>query len=628
MHYAIPIIGLMIIVFIIECLGFQGKQLFLPDSDKGITEAEYGTAIIEPQITTDGSTINQKIYQIPVDQNYTNKIAVYLSGNSSYSLYTIQYREKGNESFSNEISSYCNMASGRDHTKIGAQVESIVLKINEQVTLEKVVLDNTIRLNGNRMLWMFCIGLTVYLLYELRKIIATRLEIGFLIVALAAGMTWTIALPTNTMLTWDDQIHYRNAYQLSYMSNEFQASRSEHELEYLGWAYHNSNTLEDEIDQIKVIDQRNLQKADASSYFVPTLNSIGYATQALGIGMGRALGLSFHIQFLLGKLGNILLYILICYWAIKKAVRYKAIICAIALLPTAFQIACGYSYDPTVNAFILLGCSMFISEMMMPNRRLEWKNAALMLAAFCIGSFPKAIYVPLVLLLLLLPSSKFADRKSKIYFKAGIIGVFIVLMSSFVVPALLATPGTGDLRGGQNVSMIDQLSYVLHNPLTYAKILIKTVVGSSLSLFSAAIYTIPYMQSLVTDGGLSSLIPALMMISMISLLYVSFTDCRKEGTTQELKTGIRWWIFVAIAVVICLIWTSMYLAFTPVGEGIINGVQGRYFIPLIFLGAVLLNPRKVESKTDPMKYNLMVLGCNALVLFSIVGVYLIGSVWL
>lgn len=634
MRYALTIIGILMVAILIEFLGFQGKQLFIPENERGTIEITYGPPQLESQKGSDG-IVTTKIYQIPINQSYTNKIAVYLNGPSGYSKYTMQYKKKDDEAFSIEKLSYCNMASGRDYIKIGEQIDTIILKIEEDTNLEKVVLDNTIRLNGRRIVWMFCIGLAAYLLYMFNGLIGKKLEIGFLVVGLTAGMAWTIALPINTSLTWDDQIHYRNTYRISYMSNEFLATQAEQDLSSLKWSefrqpsyFHVVDTLEDELELIRLLDERYLLTQENTTYYTAGLTGIGYVTQAFGIGIGRVLGLPFHLQFMLGKLGNILFYIGISYWAIKQAVRYKAILCAIALMPTAFQIACGYSYDPTVNACLMLGCSIFITEMMTPTKRLQWKNAAIMLIAFSVGSFPKAIYIPLILLLLLLPNQKFSDKRSRICFNAGIIVIFVVLMSSFIVPTVLSSPSAGDIRGGQDVSLTNQLSFVLHHPITYAKVFFKALFSRSYGLLEDAIYSIPYMETFVTDSALSSLIPAFRTISLISLLYIGFTDCKKGTDTTELRNKIRCWIFVAIVTVIGLIWTSMYLAFTPVAAGGINGVQGRYFIPLFFLVAVLLNPRKSESKADPTMYNLMVLGCNALVLFGIVGVYLIGSVWI
>ena len=36
-------------------------------------------------------------------------------------------------------------------------------------------------------------------------------------------------------------------------------------------------------------------------------------------------------------------------------------------------------------------------------------------------------------------------------------------------------------------------------------------------------------------------------------------------------------------VTICLVWSALYLSFTPVGADIIRGVQGRYYLPVTMM---------------------------------------------
>ena len=45
----------------------------------------------------------------------------------------------------------------------------------------------------------------------------------------------------------------------------------------------------------------------------------------------------------------------------------------------------------------------------------------------------------------------------------------------------------------------------------------------------------------------------------------------------------------------CLIWTALYLSFTPVGSLVINGVQSRYFIPLILPLLIIINTNKIKT---------------------------------
>ena len=36
---------------------------------------------------------------------------------------------------------------------------------------------------------------------------------------------------------------------------------------------------------------------------------------------------------------------------------------------------------------------------------------------------------------------------------------------------------------------------------------------------------------------------------------------------------------------LCLVWTALYLSFTPVGADVIRGVQGRYYLPVTHDGS-------------------------------------------
>ena len=323
-----------------------------------------------------------------------------------------------------------------------------------------------------------------------------------------------------------------------------------------------------------------------------------------------------------------LLYIGVCYAAIKVAVQFKAVIATIALLPTAMSMACSFAYDPTVIAFSLLGCSLFIAEMSRPDKRMDWKRGALMLAAFCIASFPKAVYIPMILLLLFLPKTKFADRRAHISFKVGVGLIFIIMMSSFVVPVFFVKGG-GDMRGGADVNTAEQLSFVLHNPTAYAKVLTKNVAATSYDYLIGDTRTyLPYLATRLASSAPTTLLPLLNLLSLGLVFYVFFTDKHKEKGTKELKGSTKWWMLVAVGGIVVLIWTALYLSFTAVGSSTIAGVQGRYYIPLFLLAAAILSPRHIKNETNPVRYNGLVLGLNALILFGCIWVYLIASFWL
>ena len=590
-----------------------------------MTETDKQTAAAQPA--------EQNIYRIRVSQGYTNKLAVEMKHRdkeSGIARYTIKYHRADGmegEGFS-ALDGRCILEIGEDYTEIGEQVDTILVFTDASVRVTGAALDNTLLLSGQRMLWMYAAALTAYLLVAGRRIIGRRLEIGFLIVGLATGLVWVAAMPINTNLTWDDGIHFGNADALSYGTNEVDRSQAEYLLTNFGLAGHIQDTQEDQAAYIRFIDELAEDTSEQAAYYTWELCDIGYTTQSLGIALGRALGLPFHWQFILGRMGNMLLYIGVCYAAIKVAVQFKAVIATIALLPTAMSMACSFAYDPTVIAFSLLGCSLFIAEMSRPDKRMDWKRGALMLAAFCIASFPKAVYIPMILLLLFLPKTKFADRRAHISFKVGVGLIFIIMMSSFVVPVFFVKGG-GDMRGGADVNTAEQLSFVLHNPTAYAKVLTKNVAATSYDYLIGDTRTyLPYLATRLASSAPTTLLPLLNLLSLGLVFYVFFTDKHKEKGTKELKGSTKWWMLVAVGGIVVLIWTALYLSFTAVGSSTIAGVQGRYYIPLFLLAAAILSPRHIKNETNPVRYNGLVLGLNALILFGCIWVYLIASFWL
>ena len=62
------------------------------------------------------------------------------------------------------------------------------------------------------------------------------------------------------------------------------------------------------------------------------------------------------------------------------------------------------------------------------------------------------------------------------------------------------------------------------------------------------------------------------------------------------------WMFVLFGTA-CLVATSMYIAFTPVGMGTINGCQPRYMLPLFFPAMMLLGVMGTDNQANRTIYN-------------------------
>lgn len=337
----------------------------------------------------------------------------------------------------------------------------------------------------------------------------------------------------------------------------------------------------------------------------PALSVPAYAGQALVLKVCKGLGLPFGMMIRLGRLGNLLAYAAIMYFAIKKTPVGKVIMSVIGLFPTSVFMACVYSYDPAVMAWIYLSMACLLKEILTPEEKISWKSYALILITFVLGCSAKAVYAPMILIGLLLPESKFQNRQQKIAMRLGFVLVLLGLLSTFVLPVLLAPKETGDLRGG-DTSEAGQMSYILGNPIAYAQILFRNIFH--------------YLPDFVLGKDIFSVQGHLAASSFTWMtgalaVYTVVTDT-KTTAPERLSVKQKIWIFLMLGGAVLLVWTSMYIAYTEPGMVTIAGVQGRYYLPILFLFYMLFNSRAVIARIENMWYHTGVLTVSALILLA------------
>ena len=117
------------------------------------------------------------------------------------------------------------------------------------------------------------------------------------------------------------------------------------------------------------------------------------------------------------------------------------------------------------------------------------------------------------------------------------------------------------------------LSFLLRNPGKLIRIFYQTI------LWQAETYHLTMIGSYLgnLDQGLD--VPYLMVVFFTFCLMA--LSLRKPGESLLLTGGRRVWIFVVCAACVAAAMGSMLLAWTPVSSKIINGVQGRYFLPFL-----------------------------------------------
>ena len=137
-------------------------------------------------------------------------------------------------------------------------------------------------------------------------------------------------------------------------------------------------------------------------------NGLLYGGQVAGIALARALGLGFHAMLLAGRLGNLLVYLALAAAAVALApAARRGLLACVVLLPQTLQLAGSLSADATVLGLVFL----FTALCFRLRERPAGKPSLALLLALSLAIGPaKAIYLPVVLLVLLIPAEHLDPR--------------------------------------------------------------------------------------------------------------------------------------------------------------------------------------------------------------------------
>ena len=611
----IAVAGAILLTVIIE-LCFHMKQLTLSPSDKGNREIALDNCTTENTHRRDDGNLlihKDESATISFDVNgYVDRLAIsYETEGVLVQSILVNYVNMYGVTETKIIDDVNPVYLDETVVNIRENVESVTLVVEEHendITIKSVSVRNTCVINWIRVAFFFLGLITFAMIFVWRKLIAEKIEIGFAIVAGAIGLAMVIAMPL-VRVGFDEEAHFRNSFVLSFestteenetlwnMLNTVDANHPEYRTasyeEYVAFRkYLNENALYENNGE----DEFRLTARTTSS--MPTF---AYVFMAFGINIARLFKMDFGNIYMFARLISLITYVITMFFAIKVLKKGKLLLATIGLMPTVMFLSSTISYDPVIIGFTALGLAFILNEFINDEEQITWKNYLLGCGFLGYGSLAKAIYAPMFLMGLFLPKTKFKDKKTRIIMKAGFVICFMVLMLTAILPLAMGQDG-GDDRGG-DTSHMGQMSYIFSNIFGYAGLLFKSI-GKYLFDFSVGASALDNMYFF---GKGMFIVPLVMILAIV--IMTQGEDGFNFKTKYRLVMGGC--IFISVA----LIWTSMYMAFSPVGTEIaIYGVQGRYFIPLLFTGLSLLGTTKIKCSWKKDRFYPIILSLMAFVL--------------
>lgn len=419
--------------------------------------------------------------------------------------------------------------------------------------------------------FMFLGYFTIWLYVNNKK--DFKIEWCFVIYMLFLGITYLVITPAFSVP--DEQMHFASTYKLS---NEMMGVEEEKEqtlvkCRRIDASVEHMNTMTS-LDTYHYIYQSLFVKNENDEYAFflgsppqPNVFFITHLPQAIGIVISRVMNLNNVGLLFIGQLFTLLTYIFMVYYAIRIIPFGKQVLVAISGFPMVLHLATSFSYDAIIIGMASLVIA-YILKLIYTEDKISIKECIILFILGIILAPCKMVYSIIIVLVFLIPNKKFFNKKFGVLYK-------IIVNTCVIGYAVLFNMGevTNTSSGSHIVAWANEegytVSYLIHNFCKAIKIYVTTF-HEKMNFYVDSMF----------GGCLGCFnidIPVELTFCSLLLLIISLLEYNKYKlkSFQKVAFGV---VFLIISVLIC---TTMLLAWTPISYDYIEGVQGRYFIPVL-----------------------------------------------
>jgi uncharacterized membrane protein len=309
---------------------------------------------------------------------------------------------------------------------------------------------------------------------------------------------------------------------------------------------------------------------------------IPYVPQVLAILVGKSFNASPLAQIYFARIANLFFFLGLAYLAIKKTPVHKWAFCLLCLTPTnAFQVASA-SVDAFTYGICFLTIAYFLYYAFGEPERLEKTDIAKLFALSLLAVLCKQAYVFLPLLFLLIPRRKFASLRAYLFAFSGLMAA---CFGSLAAWTLAVKPIFLPYRVDIPISPDEQAAFIVGHPFNFLKIAVTDYVTQSGYYFTTFFGQLVWLDLYVPTS--------LTIIIFIVLMMIALMDKDPKIVVPKMDKTI----FLAIITgTLLLISALLYMSWSPIRGDKIEGIQGRYFIPVAPLFFLLFYNKRVKWK--------------------------------
>lgn len=315
---------------------------------------------------------------------------------------------------------------------------------------------------------------------------------------------------------------------------------------------------------------------------------------ALGITLARLLNFGPAYLYLFGRLFNLAFYIVCVYIAFRITPIGRNIIAVVSLFPMCLHLAASYSYDAFIIPMSILLTALCLRSIKAKGMFTLRECFQILFVAVLLAPC-KVIYSLVALLALFIPQGRFRSRREELSIKLGcmmlvgmvLAGGRLLVYCANSTSVASAVNNQLDFRGDQSGHFYT-VSDVVQNPLKFVKMLylsldhfgfeyLQRMVGGSLGWFQEEIVS-----------------PYIYVVALTVVMGLSVISSDDDGDVLSFSASLAGFFVFAIGLILVMLTLLVSWVFNT--EGLITGVQGRYFLP--YLPWLLISIRISRFKFD------------------------------
>ena len=323
--------------------------------------------------------------------------------------------------------------------------------------------------------------------------------------------------------------------------------------------------------------------SDISKIAVVTYSPIPYLMPAWGMEFGKLFGLSPLVLMYIARFANLVLWLFLIYLSIRITPVLKWGFLIVSLMPVTLFESASISADClTIGLSFVLIALLLRYSLNEKIRKINFKDIMILYLIILALSLTKIPYFLLIFLVFMIPPHKFGNNKKRIIIFAS------MLITALIIVLIWILITKGFYNPGRDVSIYNQLSFIIPHPIMFLKLIWDTLAINPLKMFIMVVGT----------QWFSYPLPRwIYIVNILILFLIPLID--KNGIRINFKNKSV--ILGTFLMISGLIFLFEYLTWNPVAAVKITGVQGRYFIPVLPLLFLLSYNNKFKAKNNLLK---------------------------